>query len=99
MGGAAFKDPSCLMDGHVVFCECRVVDGSNMTAAAKMVAVYVDRGSGEARRVPPSVLLDLEPGGAAPPCSRRPAMYAAGQGGRRGDGRIRRGGTQRQATT
>ena len=77
LGGAAFTDPSCAMDGHVVFCECRVVDGSGMTAAAKLVAVYVDGRSGAAERVPPSVLLDLEPGGGAPPGDQGPARSAA----------------------
>ena len=75
--GAAFTDSSCVMDGHVVFCECRVVDGSGMTAAAKLVAVYVDGRSGAAERVPPSVLLDLEPGGGAPSGDQGPARRAA----------------------
>ncbi len=60
LGGAIFTDARGRMDGHVIFCECRVTDGAGETVGAKMEAIYVD-GTGRASRVSPSILLDLIP--------------------------------------
>ena len=60
LGGATFTDARGRMDGHIIFCECRVTDGSGETVGAKMEAIYVDT-TGRASRISPSILLDLIP--------------------------------------
>ena len=61
-GGAVFVDPTGRLDGHIVYCEGEVVDGSGGLAGRQLVACYVDAGGSQARPVSPSVLLDLEAG-------------------------------------
>ncbi len=62
--GAVFTDTHGGMDGHIIFCEYRVTDGSQEPVGAKLEAIYVDSG-GRADLVNPSILLDLKPGGRA----------------------------------
>ena len=65
LGGAVFTDARGGMDGHIIFCECRVTDGSQEPVGAKLEAIYVDS-AGRAELISPSILLDLKPGGRAP---------------------------------
>ena len=59
LGGAVFVDPTGGMDGHLVFCEGKVFDGSQRLAGRQMLACFVD-GRGGTRPVSPSVVLDLD---------------------------------------
>ena len=70
LGGAVFADPAGRMDGHLVFCEGAVLDGSGNVAGKKMIACLVDE-RGSALPVSPSVILDLD---------RSPAARPAGAG-------------------
>ena len=58
LDGTVFADPNGRIDGHLVFCEGSVVDGTERTAGKKIVACLVDR-KGNASSISPSVLLDL----------------------------------------
>lgn len=61
-GGAVFVDPTGRMDGHIVYCEGEVVDGSGGLAGRQLVACYVNAGGAKVRSVSPSALLDLDKG-------------------------------------
>ena len=61
--GALFMDPDGAMDGHVLFHELDVRDGTGAAAGRKLVAHYVARKSGKAIHKHPTVLWDLQPGG------------------------------------
>lgn len=60
LGGAVFADTRGRMNGHIIFCECCVSDGSKEPVGAKLEAIYVD-GAGKADLISPSILLDLKP--------------------------------------
>lgn len=59
MSGAAFLDGSGRLDGHIVFAEGSVYDGSGSQIGRQLFAVYVDRNK-SASSISPSVLLDFE---------------------------------------
>ena len=58
MSGAAFLDGSGRLDGHVVFAEGSVHDGSGSQVGKQLFAVYVDKHR-DTIPVSPSILLDL----------------------------------------
>ena len=70
LGGSVFVDPTGIMDGHLVFCEGSVTDGSGRLAGRQMLACFVDRAGGSVRSVSPSVMLDLD---------MHPAAYEPGE--------------------
>ena len=57
--GSVFVDPAGRLDGHMVFCEGAVTDGHRRQAGKRLFVCMVDAGTGDARPVPPSTLLDL----------------------------------------
>ena len=61
---AVFVDPYGVMDGYVDFHEGEITDGTGQTIHRMIVACLCDADG--ARSVPPSMILDLKPGGAAP---------------------------------
>lgn len=61
--GALFMDPDGAMDGHVLFHELDIRDGTGAVAGRKLVAHYVARNGGKAVHKHPTVLWDLQPGG------------------------------------
>ena len=61
--GALFMDPDGVMDGHILFHELDVRDGTGAVAGRKLVAHYVARNGGKVVHKHPAVLWDLQPGG------------------------------------
>ena len=57
--GATFTDPNGA-DGHIVFQEGEVRDGTNQIAGKQLFAHFVDAGSGKVRAVQPNIIWDLE---------------------------------------
>lgn len=57
--GAAFLDPNG-MDGHIVFQEGEVRDGTNKIAGKQLFAHFVDARSGKVLPVQPNIVWDLE---------------------------------------
>lgn len=62
-GGAVFTDPDGIMDGHILFHEVVVTDGTGAAAGKRLVSHFVDRSTGKTTNHHPSVLWDLQPGG------------------------------------
>ena len=60
LSGAVFSDPAGRMDGHIVYCQSDIVDGTGSLAGRQMSAFFVDGSGGPAREVLPAILLDLE---------------------------------------
>ena len=60
---AVFADPYGVVDGHAEFYEGEIKDGTGQTVYRMVVACVSDADG--ARSVPPSMILDLEPGGVA----------------------------------
>lgn len=53
-----FEDPTGKIDGHLVFCEGVITDGSGATVSRQIMACVV-KSKGTAETVSPSILLDL----------------------------------------
>ena len=57
--GAAFADPTGLMDGYVLFHEIELRDGTKRVAGKRLVSHFVDAATWEVQDVQPSFLWDL----------------------------------------
>lgn len=57
--GATFFNPGGT-DGHVVFHECEIKDGTGATAGRKLFAHFADLESGRMDAIPPTIIWDLE---------------------------------------
>lgn len=62
MNGSVFTDKTGSLDGYITFYKGHITDGAGRVAGSRMVAIYGDTHN-DAREVPASILLDLEPGG------------------------------------
>lgn len=58
--GAAFEDPTGLMDGYVMFHEIELRDGTGNIAGKRLVSHFVDAATWEVHDVRPSILWDLK---------------------------------------
>ncbi|MFH1911922.1 MAG: helicase-related protein [Pseudomonadota bacterium] len=61
MNGAVFTDPDGRLDGHILFYEGELRDGTGAVAGRRLFGFYA--GPDEIRPVPPSVVWDLAEGG------------------------------------
>jgi hypothetical protein len=61
LGGSTFTDPDGRLDGHILFYEGEVRDGTGHVAGKRLFAFYV--GGDEIRPVSPSIIWDLAEGG------------------------------------
>lgn len=58
--GAAFEDPSGLMNGYIMFHEIELLDGAKRVAGKRLVSHFVDADTWEVRDIRPSILWDLK---------------------------------------
>lgn len=56
--GAAFEDPTGMMDGYVMFHEIELRDGTGSVAGKRLVSHFVDAATWEVRDIRPSILWD-----------------------------------------
>lgn len=56
--GSIFSDPSATYDGHILFYECEVKDGTGEVAGTRLFAYYIQNQVVKSR-VPPSLIWDL----------------------------------------
>ena len=60
--GAVFVDPEGILNGHVLFYEGEVKDGTGVIAGKSLFADYIDSSTGEVRSISPTVMWDLAEG-------------------------------------
>ena len=58
--GAAFEDPTGLMDGYVMFHEIELRDGTGSVAGKRLVSHFVDSTTWEVHDIRPSILWDFK---------------------------------------
>lgn len=58
--GAAFADPTGMMDGYILFHEIELRDGTRRVAGKRLVSHFVDADTWEVHNVQPSFLWDLK---------------------------------------
>jgi hypothetical protein len=60
--GAVFVDPEGILNGHILFYEGEVKDGTGVIAGKSLFADYIDSSTGEVRSISPTVMWDLAEG-------------------------------------
>src|SRR2546428_7966013 len=60
--GAVFVDPEGILNGHILFYEGEVKDGTGVVAGKSLFADYIDSSTGEVRSISPTVMWDLAEG-------------------------------------
>jgi superfamily II DNA or RNA helicase len=60
--GAMFVDPEGILNGHILFYEGEVKDGTGVIAGKSLFADYIDANTGEVRSISPTIMWDLAEG-------------------------------------
>lgn len=63
--GAVFVDPEGILNGHILFYEGEIKDGTGVIAGKSLFADYIDSSTGEVKSISPTVMWDLAEGNKA----------------------------------